>query len=320
LLRKKDCCKGKDKRSGGKATVAIKPAMKLSSALREKMRLLQTSAVRFDAGRQCFVDAPSGKKKRGLTKMLARMMPVPQQSSGAGEAAVITGKRVGRFTGKVMAQCGTCKGAMAVTRELLVERAHSADRNSDRVHGKVVDYQLAIYAGQGRAALFRECAVVDPCVGALIEQLDAENLVAFASQTPVHCARLGCATAIDLLVTDRATRSRVLLLEIKATRAMTAQSVREYEATHGIMTRGAMKGLSLSYYARHQTQLLCMQQMLQRQFGIAVDEARLVRLAPGVVHTYPLATHIEARADALFTAIERNMRQRALRRKRRGAK
>jgi hypothetical protein len=38
------------------------------------------------------------------------------------------------------------------------------------------------------------------------------------------------------------------------------------------------------------------------------------------VHTYPLAAHIEARADALFTAIERNMRQRALRRKRRAVK
>jgi hypothetical protein len=294
--------------------------MKLSSALREKMRLLQRSAVRFDAQRQCFVDAPNGKKKRGLTKMLARMMPVPQQSGSASKLAVITGKRVGRFTGKVMAQCGTCKGAMAVTRELLAERARCADRNSDRVHGNVVDHQLAIYAGQGRAALFRQCAVVDPCVGALIEQLDAENLVAFASQTPVHCARLGCATAIDLLVTDRATRSRMLLLEVKATRAMTAQSVREYEATHGIMTRGAMSGVALSYYARHQTQLLCMQQMLRRQFGVAVDEARIVRLAPGVVHTYPLAAHIEARADALFTAIERNMRQRALRRKRRAVK
>lgn len=289
--------------------------MKLSRELRAKMRLLQQSPVRFDAARRCFVDVPSGKKKRGLTKMLSRMVPVPQQTGGEA-AAVVEGKRTGRFTGRVMARCGTCKGAMRATVDLLPERARR-EKNSDRVHGSVVDWQLAIYAGQGRSALFEQCAVVDPCVGALIEQLDSENLVAFASQTPVHCARLGCATAVDLLVTDRATRSRMLLLEVKSTRSMTTESVREYEATHGIMTGGAMKGLALSYYARHQTQLLCMQQMLERQFNITVDEARLVRLAPGVVHIYPLATHIAARADALFAAIERNMRRRALRSKRR---
>lgn len=278
------------------------------------MRVLLNSAVRFDGERQCFVDAPSGKKKRGLTKMLSRMVPVPQQSGGACEP--IKGKRMARFTGKVMTRCGTCKGAMACVRKL--PNALSArvlrDRDSDRVHGSVVDYQLGIYAGQGRAALFAQCAVVDPCVGALIEHLDAEQLVAFASQIPVHSAQLGCATAIDLLVTDRATRTRVVLLEVKATRAMTAESVREYEATHGVMTRGAMKGLALSYYARHQSQLLCMDQMLRRQFGISADEACVMRLAPGVVYTYPLAADIAARGDALFSAIERNMRRRALRR------
>lgn len=296
--------------------------MKLSKALRAKMHLLQNSAVRFSDERQCFVDVPSGKKKRGLTKMLSRMLPVPQQTGGAHETTAVEGKRTARFAGKVMKRCGTCKGAMASVRR--IPKALSAralrDRNSDRVHGSVVDYQLAIYAGQGRSALFTQCDVVDPCVGALIEHLDAEKLVAFASQTPVHCAQLGCATAIDLLVTDRATRSRMLLLEIKATRAMTTESVREYETTNGIMTRGAMKGLTMSYYTRHQAQLLCMKQMLQRQFGIAVDEARVVRLAPGVVHTYALATHIEARSDALLKAIERSVRRRALRTKRRAKK
>lgn len=250
--------------------------------------------------------------------MLSRMVPVPQQTGRSGASEVVRERRVGRFSGKVMKRCGTCKGAMAAVRKIpgaLSERV-LRHRNSDRIHGSVVDYQLSLYAGQGRTALFEKCAVVDPCVGALIEQLDAEKLVAFASQTPVHSARLDCATAVDLLATDRATGTRIVLLETKATRAMTAESVREYEATHGIMTRGAMKGLALSYYARHQTQLLCMQQMLQRQFGIAVDEARVVRVAPGVVYTYPLAPHIAARGEALFEAIERNMRRRALRHKR----
>lgn len=287
--------------------------MKLSRVLRAKVRTLLDSTVRFDRARQCFIDTPSGKKKRGLTKMLARMIPVPQQTGGT--HTPVEEKRIGRFAGRVMARCGTCQGAMVATQSLLAGKQQQ-QRNSDRLHGSVVDYQLAIYAGEGRLALFKRCAVVDPCVGALIEHLDAENLVAFASQTPVHCARLGCATAIDLLVTDRATRTRVELLEVKATRAMTVESVREYEATRGIMTRGAMKGLPLSYYARHQTQLLCMQQMLQRQFNISVDVARVVRLAPGVVYSYPLTPHIARRADTLLAAIERNMRRRAQQRNR----
>lgn len=288
--------------------------MKLSKKLMAQMSLVRGEPLRFDAERRCFVHTVSGRTKRGLTKMLARMLPVPQ---AVGEPAHGSEpeKRVGTFTGSTVSACHTCKAAMVEAKQRGGERA-VRERNSDRAHGAVVDEQLAIYAAHGREALFRKCAAVDPCVGALIEQLDAEGLVAFASQTPVHSEQLGCATAIDLLATDRARGEQLVLIEVKATRAMTAESVREYEAARGMMTRGALKGIPLSYYARHQTQLLCMQQMLALEYGIKVDRARVMRVAPGVVHTYPLARHIVERGTALAGAIQRNNVQR-LRRKRR---
>ena len=258
------------------------------------------------------------KKKRGLTKMLARMLPVPSSASRVPNEAD-KGKRVSRFAGDVLKQCGTCKSALAVAlREAgdgLGERLRR-ERNYDRRHGTVVDHQVAIYAGLGREELFRQCQAVDPCVGTLIEYLDQEGLIGFASQTPIYCSEIDCATAVDLFATDRATRSRLVLFELKSTCAMTGDAVREYEATHGVMTRGALQGLPLSYLTRHRAQLLSMREMIRRQLGLRVDDAQLLRLAPGVVHTYNSSSVIDARADALFAAMRKNMMQRARRRQR----
>lgn len=276
------------------------------------MELLRSAGVRFESARQCFIDTASGKKLRGLTKTLSRMLPVPQEYDASVGVEPIEDRRAERFTGGVMQFCGTCKSALAATKKLAlsVGQRVATERNCDRAHGCVVDYQLGLYAQHGRTGLLARCESVDPCVGALIEQLDAEGLVAYASQTPIYCAEIGRATAVDLLATDLATRRRIVLIEVKATRSMTGDSIRAYERAHGVMTRGAMKDMEMSYYTRHQTQLLCMQQMLQRQYGICVDEARIMRLAPGIVHTYPLAKPMLARSDRLFAAILKSTRRR----------
>lgn len=292
--------------------------MKLSKKLQLQMRAVRGTKVRFDGARRCFVDETTGRKRRGLTKTLARIVPVPLALGDVSVASDPPQKRTGRFVGATVSACLTCKAAMvdAVRRQSNAGQVVAAQRNSDRAHGAVVDEQLAIYAAHGREGLFAKCAAVDPCVGALIEQLDADGLVVFASQTPIFCERLACATAIDLLATDRAKRESLILIEVKATRAMTTESVREYEAARSMMTRGVLKGLPLSYYTRHQTQLLCMQQMLELQCGIRVDKARVMRVAPGIVHTYPLAPDIAKRGAELVSAMERNARRRLLRKKR----
>jgi len=296
--------------------------MKFSKTLLAKMEILRSAGVRYETKRRCFVDVASGKKLRGLTKTLSRMLPVPQEYDATVGTESIKDKRTARFTGGVMQFCGTCKSAIRSTKNLATSmgRRVAAERNCDRAHGCVVDHQLGIYAAHGRTGLLKRCAVVDPCVGALIEQLDAEGLVAYASQTPIYCAEIGRATAIDLLATDLATRRSIVLIEVKATYGMTSEVVRAYERAHGTMTRGALKGMQMSYYTRHQTQLLCMQQMLQRQYGICVDKARVMRLAPGIVHTYPLAKPMIARSDPLFAAILKSTRRGAQRKRRNSTK
>jgi hypothetical protein len=288
--------------------------MKLSAKLRAQMNKLSASSVHFDEKKRCFVDKPQGKKKRGLTKMLSRMLPVPQTATAERKSSHVTTKRTGRFHGAVVARCTTCDSAVSVAKakKNKLGARLTRERNPDKAHGVLVDEQLQIYVRDGRAGLFKKFKSVDPCVGTLLEQLDAEGLVLIGSQIPIYCAQIDIATAIDLLATDRAKREKLVLIEIKATRTGTDI---DYELEHGVMSRGAMTGLPLSYYGRHQTQLLCMQQMLQREHGIEVTEARVMRLLPGCVYTYKLDSKWYARRDRLFVAIIKAMQQRASRKR-----
>ena len=286
--------------------------MKLCAQLRAQLAKLTASSVHFDVDRKCFLDRPQGTKKRGLTKVLARMFPVPHTAATAEHrrTRVSVKRRTERFNGAVVAKCGTCEAALRVARAgrgKLGARLR-AERNADKAHGVLVDEQLQVYVRDGRVGLFRKFKCVDPCVGTLLEQLDAEGLALIGSQIPIYCKQIDVATAIDLLATDRARRERLVLIEVKA--SSRSGAAKDYEVEHGVMVRGAMAGLPLSYYGRHQTQLLCMQQMLAREHGIEVHEARVMRLSPGCVHTYSIHPEWYARRDRLFAAIKRAVQQR----------
>src|ERR1700691_365317 len=99
----------------------------LSAAVREKLAQLQShSGVRFDAVRKCFVDE-NDKRKRGLTLLLAELIPIASdtdtRSSGARRSRARQGKNdpvftpdVSRFSGATMRKCGTCAEALAYAR------------------------------------------------------------------------------------------------------------------------------------------------------------------------------------------------------------
>jgi hypothetical protein len=285
-------------------------------------------SVEFDAQRKCFVDIASGTMKRGLTKILAQLVPVPFDKLDSDELAAIEARTrrprrsrndpapeplIANYAGETMARCSTCKRA----REWLAQASGgsgiaerlSAEPHADKAHGIIVDYQLQMYVRAGsRAAFFQSCAVVDPCVGTLIEHFDARGWAIVATQMPLYASAMDVATAFDVVATDRATRQQIILCEVKATRG--GQTVDEltrnnlqYERLRGRLQRTTLRGVPLSYYSRHQLQLFCMLEMVRLQHGFTFDSAVILRLSPGVVRQYDLNDYYRDRSAQIVRAI-----------------
>lgn len=297
----------------------------LHASLLDKLARICAVPVTFSNEHKCFVY--NGVRKHGLTKLLASLVPVPRSKRTAKEQieSGVVDVQVHRPAGFVLRKCGHCDDAVKSMRKLDAERFSIAkrlrsERDGDRAHGLVVDYQLTVYVKRGRAALFNMCAVVDPCVGTLIEFLDANGWCLIATQVPIYDDRIDIATAIDLLATDRATRRQMFLIETKASAANRNKDDNNdsnYERVRGELRCGALRGMPQSYYARHQMQLLCMNDAVERQCGFRFDKSMVLRVSPGVVRTYPLAAQFIARRDDIAQALVLNSTK--TRKRRRGA-
>jgi len=311
----------------------------LSDALRHKLAQLRSAAIEFDAGRKCFVQRGEvSRRKRGLTRVLAQLLPVPFDKLDAETEAALTRRarksrtdpaprvEVAHFAGATMRRCGSCDGAIRFLRasSLSVAERLRAETHVDKAHGIAVDYQLSLYVRKGRRALFDACGdFVDPCVGTLLEQCDALGWALVATQVPVYSAAMDIATAIDLLATDRATRTQLILIELKATRGR--DDVRrgnlQYERLRGRLQRTTLRGFPLSYYSRHQMQLFCMNEMVRAAHDFTFDRSLVVRVSPGVVRRYPLNEYYTERAKRIVRAIGlKTGAVRAAQRKRRALK
>jgi len=293
----------------------------LSSELREKLARLRGAPVAFDSVRQCFVDARSNVRKRGLTRVLAQLLPVPfDKLDDETEAALTRRARTSKYDpathvetrhfdrGATLQRCGSCAGALRFLRAsaLSVAPRLRAERNDDKAHGVAVDYQLSLYVRRGRSALFDACgAFVDPCVGTVLEQCDAMGWALVATQVPVYSAAMDVATAIDLLATDRATRRQLFLIELKASRGRdaVARANMQYERLRGRLQRTTLRGFPLSYYSRHQVQLFCMDEMVRSAHDFGFDDALVLRVAPGVARLYRLNPYYGERAKRIVRAI-----------------
>ena len=281
----------------------------LSGSLTAKLAQLRAAPVRFSESNQCFVLA--GKRVRGLTEILSHLVTVPKvrrQADTIVDEPIVA--EIAKHKGALVRQCGHCdavvKWAKNTTDVPTLALRLRDEKNTDRAHGIVVDYQLSLYVRLGWTEMKAKCRTIDPCVGTLIEALASKGLALIAAQTPIYDPRTGLATAIDGLITDLATRRKLIILELKSVRSKRvkgAESDLNYECARGITLRGPLAGLEQSYLMRHQLQLLAMCDSVKANFPFKFDNAMLLRVSPGIVRSYKLAPRVAKRAANLIEAI-----------------
>lgn len=302
--------------------------VELSDELRTKLTALRSSAISFDCKKQQFVDSATGATKRGLTRILTQLVPVPNDTFEMSTETPITKRArksrndplaqpcIAMHSGETMKKCASsCATALQYTKSIVTSNAVLSEmvqrlqeeKNGDKAHGVLVDCQLEIYVRRGRAGLFEQCpSSVDPCVGTLLEHFDKIGWAIVATQVPVYASSMDVATAVDLIATDRKTRKELYLVEIKATRGGGGEFERnnqQYERLRGRLQRTTLRGMPLSYYSRHQLQLFCMNHMVSAEFSFQFDEACVMRVSTGIVRTYKLNRYYEERATRIVRAI-----------------
>jgi len=179
-------------------------------------------------------------------------------------------------------------------------------------HGHIVDTDICRHVQSGRP-------VRDPCSRRLLEYVRTVlGWLPVAAQVPVYSPALGVATAIDLVCTDAATRTKLYVVEVKSTRQRAASRAMLdacYRTSAGVAGGGKrttdpwVRQLAMSQYMQHQLQLWAMAHVVQQEMGIAIDQAVVLRTTRNHgVHVYPLDAQLPLHADGLvarFTAIGR---------------
>jgi len=158
----------------------------------------------------------------------------------------------------------------------------------DCEHGSHVDAQVCAALLPGVVAAAAAASPLDPCAVTALAYIARRQWRPLAVQLPLYSRTLRFATALDVLLWHD--DGGLVLLELKATRH--AESHRCYTAT--------------AAYARHQTQLWAMAHVLERDVGVRVREALVLRVSPARADAYPLHTAFfaprYAQLVALFTA------------------
>jgi len=299
-------------------------------ALRDALRAVP---IEFDPAKEHFVLTDGTTTSvPGLTRALRSAFPVPAGKLRRSRSSARR-SRTDPVPGAVVWHAASAE-ARALLRRAARSCTHAAlncqlERlaNSDgaagygaafnKRHGILVDEQLQYYTAHGRAALFADQDAlpaaervpllrggVDPCVATLLAYLDAHDLAAVAAQVPLYSPQMRLATAFDLLVTDRATRTQVHLVELKASAALRTDDA-AYVALRGRLRGTVARGTPLSYYSQHQLQLWCMHHMLRAAHGVAPDNAHVLRVCAGTVYAYALNQYYHERAAKLVPAVRR---------------
>ena len=283
-----------------------------------------TANVRFDERRHCFLVRRADKAYyacRGLTPIVRALLPVarhlPDTPACAGceemaRLARAAGARrqlhmtpaSARKSGPMLQsrkrargpdgafECIPTGGGGGATRGEKTPKCYGG--KDARAHGRRVDADIDRYL-----AAPTSLARADPCTVTLLAFLESRlGLVPVASQVPLYSRRLKVATAIDLLCVDASTRTRLHLIEVKATRmtggatAMTAAACYRHQAATSPPLAGR---LAPSIYWQHQLQLWAMASTLRDEYGLVLAGAAVVRTSPTNIFYYPLE-------DAVFAA------------------
>ena len=266
----------------------------------------QSKNVTFNFKKRAF--AYNGIVRRGLTTTLRRVFPVPSHKKsscdGCQRASSIAYSRyMSRASASKQGPLFQSRKRQRSTdlkmSELIVidNNNEEGDDNDDvpkiifecygganaRTHGSYVDRNITefVRAG-GRTAGAKK--PFDQCALTLIAYLQMTlDLELVACQVPLMSERFRLATAIDLLCVDRRTRTRLTVIEIKSTRLRAVSRSECYKQVHG-----NVEGLPVSVYTEHQLQLWIMVTTIQRELGVVVDDAFVLRTSPKSVTHYPL--------------------------------
>ncbi len=177
----------------------------------------------------------------------------------------------------------TCRKAMQL---YISKEGRAQEENVHLLHGIVVDEQLEFYVENGDDALFASYDV-DPCVGTLIDYLDATESVCIAAQMPIVDRSFNVATSIDLIITDKAKRERFVIIEIKSTLGDAQTAAERFEKVVANLDE-RMNSLEVSYYNLAQAQLALMCRMVYNSCHFDTELAYVIRVSAHKLVVYPL--------------------------------
>jgi hypothetical protein len=305
----------------------------------DTLRQLEAAPIEFSAADACFV-LPGVGRKRGLTKILGSLMPVPH---GEPEPDEPEPKRCRRsksdpvpaptiwthtanpthrkWIKRAAASCRDATSACSLERFDEAEGRAGIGRAYNTRHGSLVDEQLKLRVASGRAALLDRTlgamrGGIDPCTATLLDYLESRGQRIVAAQVPLYSAEMDVATAIDFLVDDGT------LYEVKSSTVVDIEAIkrsnRSYELPRARLTRTALRGTPCSLYSLHQVQLYVMCAMMREMTGAEPPAAAVLRVSPGVVRDYRLNPWFKERADRFRRAIaqrtgqhKRNLKKKA---------
>jgi len=172
-------------------------------------------------------------------------------------------------------------------------------------HGKIVDDEVQQYVASRRRC---DVTAFDACTRQLIAYIEKTlKWLPVATQVPMYSRRLNVATAIDLLCVDAATRTKLYLVEIKATRdtrepAAALSRCYKYVSDDHDQVVPALCDLDASRYSQHQLQLWAMAYALRRDLGVPIAGAVVLRTSPKTVFRYKLDAWFDSHERALLAA------------------
>jgi len=279
----------------------------------------EVKETRYSPSAQSFLR--NRKRVRGLLRVIGRLFPAQEHAPEDCERCkgCADGSRKRKGTAALSARAALTPSKRRIKRGafVAVSAAHAAAEGvaelpsvldpvarrdmwcrgaNDKRHGQIVDENLRRYVKGGAGVL------TDPCSRNAVRYLeDTKRLIIVASQIAFYGPTLRVCTACDVLCVDEATRSKLYLVEVKATRTVTG-TAREidacYKVSRGPLRRdGPLRKVPQSRYMQHQLQLWAMWFTLRQDLSVPLAGAFVLRVGPSFAAEYPLSSSLAPGTD-----------------------
>jgi len=308
----------------------------LSVELKQSLKQLRDVPVEYSEQHRGFVfsQSPTDRApKRGLTKVLREVFPVPMADRDESDVCVRRPAKRARHSAsdppprRTLWRRVKCRTPSAQTCRDATLRANvdgllptfgceGFGPNFAVRHGKLVDQQLKYIVKHGYSTAHAAEMLLDPCVATLRDYFTENGLSMIASQVPLYSTELDIATALDVLCTDSSTKTQLHLCEVKAATTDCAEDA-SYVRVRGRLKSSVARGTPLSYYVEHQLQLGVMDHMIHETLHARPTSSRVLRVSPNCVSVYELTPWFDATSKKLLSVIKRRAQRGAKRRAKR---